>query len=214
MSNETPPVTTWVKPARNGNQWLHHCRQIGKERDMHTICTYGYAGTDPATLKALADELDACVVDIRYRLWSRDPRWQPNALSAVFGTGYRPVQALGNVNYKHGGPITLASPAVGLTQIRELLHHRSVILLCACRDVETCHRTVAAAYLSEQLRVPVVYLDAKESTGRAPARQGFWTETPKGRTVHVGGDPNMLEEMRVMLGTMFDLAYEQFSKES
>jgi uncharacterized protein (DUF488 family) len=156
---DTPPITTWVKPAKNGNQWLHHCRQIGKEQPaMHTIYTWGYQGTDPETLQALADELDACVVDIRYTPWSRDPRWRPNVLSALFGTAYCLVRALGNANYKNGGPIALASSTVGLRQIRELLQQRSVILLCACRDVETCHRKVAAEYLSEHLGAPVVHL--------------------------------------------------------
>jgi activating signal cointegrator 1 len=127
---------------------------------MHPIYTYGYSGTSPAALKAYADKLGAMVIDIRYAPWSRDPRWQKQALEAMFGIHrYRWCQDLGNVNYKNGGRIELSNPARMVPRVRFWLREQPIILLCGCRDVETCHRKDAAEYLRRETQAPIIHLD-------------------------------------------------------
>jgi hypothetical protein len=69
------------------------------------------------------------------------------------------VQALGNRNYKNGGPIALADYEVGKQVIAEILATgQSVILMCACKDVAICHRRTAAEQLAADLGVPITHL--------------------------------------------------------
>lgn len=125
---------------------------------MSRIYTYGYAGSDPAALKSKAVELDAVVVDIRFQPFSRDPRWRTKALAELLAPNYMWARSLGNENYKNGGPIKLSHPEDGLRMVRGVFPKHSVILLCVCRDWETCHRRVAAAYLGQAFGAPVEHL--------------------------------------------------------
>ncbi|NJO82398.1 MAG: hypothetical protein HC828_05970 [Blastochloris sp.] len=52
--------------------------------------------------------------------------------------------------------------------IQQALTERSVILLCGCANVATCHRREAASWLSLRLRVPVRHL-AKTPAPEVPA---------------------------------------------
>jgi uncharacterized protein (DUF488 family) len=111
------------------------------------IYTLGYSGRTPAALKAIIDNLDAMLFDIRFSPRSRDPRWARKNIEALLGPDrYRHVKALGNVNYK-GGPIEFVDFAAGLELIKQ--SPRPVVLLCVCKDPAICHRTVAATRLRE-----------------------------------------------------------------
>jgi uncharacterized protein (DUF488 family) len=114
------------------------------------IWTTGYAGWIPEEFEARVKTLGAFVVDIRFSPWSKDRTWIKPALLERFGSkGYAHLRALGNRNFK-GGSIQLENPAFGVGAV-EMLHktHGNVILLCACRDASTCHRTVVAELLRE-----------------------------------------------------------------
>jgi uncharacterized protein (DUF488 family) len=124
---------------------------------MHTIYTVGYLGMQPEALLAHVERLGALLIDVRYVAWSRAPRWRPTALKQLVGeSNYLWLKALGNVNYRSGGPVQLADPASVVEQVRAILHERPVILLCACSDIATCHRRDAALYLAAQCGAPVV----------------------------------------------------------
>jgi activating signal cointegrator 1 len=126
---------------------------------MNTIFTYGYQGSTPEQLLGTIKELDAVLVDIRYSPWSPNPRWRKPALQVLVGADrYLWIQDLGNVNYKSGGPIRLLWPEAGVEYVRPILGRRPIVLLCACRDWETCHRRDAAEYLAEALQAPVEHL--------------------------------------------------------
>lgn len=131
---------------------------------MHTIYTIGYSGWTPGALKAAVDARGALLVDIRYSPRSRRPEWRTAALAGLWGEDvaqhYVWWRELGNVNYKNGGPIVLADPELALIPAATLLHWRPIVLLCACRDVATCHRLTAADYLSQALGAPVEHLVA------------------------------------------------------
>ena len=78
------------------------------------IYTTGYYGHQPEALKALAESLDATVVDIRFMPASRVPGWRKQALQKLLGDRYLWVQAFGNIHYNDGQPIQIADMAAGV----------------------------------------------------------------------------------------------------
>jgi uncharacterized protein (DUF488 family) len=112
------------------------------------IYTAGYYGRQPEELLALAEERDAIVFDIRIHPASRMPGWSGGRLARFLGERYRHVPELGNRAYKSGGPVEIADLETGLAQV--LASPRPVILLCACRDFERCHRRVVAEALKRR----------------------------------------------------------------
>jgi hypothetical protein len=134
---------------------------------MHTIYTAGYgAGWTPATLRDEVLRLGAVLWDIRYRPHSRRVEWERAALRAQFDPGqYAHEPALGNPNYQ-GGPIALAAPDRAVPAARRLLARCPIVLLCACANARTCHRSVAAAYLAREIGCTrVVHLDPPVAPG-------------------------------------------------
>jgi len=61
---------------------------------MHPLYTFGYSGRSPHHLRALAEALDAVVVDIRFRPRSRIPDWNAGRLQKLLGDRYRHLPAL------------------------------------------------------------------------------------------------------------------------
>jgi uncharacterized protein (DUF488 family) len=110
-------------------------------RQLHTL---GYAAPDAEQqLATLMADPSILLVDIRYNPRSRwRPQWNKKALQAAWGDRYRHVQALGNVNYRlPDAPIQLLDADAGIQWAGETLQAGySLILLCACRDYERCHR--------------------------------------------------------------------------
>src|SRR2546426_4671063 len=109
------------------------------------LYTIGYSGWTPEAIQEVAQAHNAVVCDFRYSPVSRHPQWSKRQLAQLLGTGYRHVQALGNRNYKSGGPIALADYEAGKQASAEIFAiGQAVILMCACKDVTTCHRRTAA----------------------------------------------------------------------
>ncbi len=134
------------------------------------LYTWGYTGSTPADLTRYMDALGATLIDIRYRRRSRVAHWQAWALRELVGPGrYRGIEEFGNVNYRAGGPIKLWLPKTGVAEIRPYIERGPCTLLCACADVETCHRKVAADLVAEALGLEVVHLP-----GRFNAWPGGW----------------------------------------
>jgi uncharacterized protein (DUF488 family) len=130
---------------------------------MPMLYTLGYRHRSLDDIAHVLQTYEALLVDVRYTPASR---WRPESgrhrLAAYFGARYVWCEALGNRNYNDkGGPIALADYPAGLAQVRTLLEtHAALVLMCVCSEVETCHRRIAAAQLSEDLQVPVTYLTA------------------------------------------------------
>ena len=103
------------------------------------IYTTGYAGKDVAELPALLDALDAVLADIRFAPFSRHLEWRKNYLALLLKHHYRHVPQLGNRKYKEGG-IQIHNLELGIRLIRSW--DRNVILMCACAELENCHRNV------------------------------------------------------------------------
>ena|SRR5712691_8515622 len=135
------------------------------------LYTVGYSGWTPEAIQEAAQTHNAVVCDIRYSPASRHPQWSKRQLSQRLGARYQHVQALGNRNYKNGGPIELADYEAGRQAIAEILAAgQGAILLCACKDLTTCHRRTAAEQLAADLGVPITHLAPPTRTPEAQER--------------------------------------------
>jgi hypothetical protein len=69
----------------------------------------------PAQIERLMQSPSLLLVDLRFHPASRLPVWRQAALQDRYGERYIWLgEDLGNVNYKSGGPITIAHPASGV----------------------------------------------------------------------------------------------------
>lgn len=137
----------------------------------HQVYTIGYTGRKPADIEKVVKDLDAILLDIRFSPYSRVSHWMGYSLRAKFGDRYHHVKALGNANYK-GGSVEIVDYAAGRDTIESL--DKPVILMCACGDPATCHRTVVA----EMLRADgftVAEIDQSFTAPSKPAAQ-TWTQ--------------------------------------
>lgn len=102
--------------------------------------TTGYTGKAVEQLPALLDYYDAVLADIRFAPTSRHLQWTRNYLSLMLKNRYRHVAALGNRNYKTHDSIQIHNLEIGIRLIQSW--ETNVILMCACADLENCHRRV------------------------------------------------------------------------
>jgi hypothetical protein len=117
-----------------------------------SIFTLGYSGWKLGDLKHQVEDLDAILVDCRHSPTSRAPQWSKKQMSAFFGERYLHLPQFGNVNYRNGGEIVLADYEAGKAIVVEhLTQGHSLILMCACDNVATCHRLTVADRLEEDL---------------------------------------------------------------
>ena len=112
-----------------------------------TVYTTGYQGTRLEDLEAFLRAEDADLFDIRFKPWSPNPTFTKTALAERFGDRYHHVVALGNRLYKTNS-VELVDYAGGVRQIQA--NPRPVVLLCACADASTCHRSFVGRALAEQ----------------------------------------------------------------
>lgn len=101
----------------------------------------GYTGRKPEQFEQLSNLLDAIIVDIRLSPLSRVAHWDNSALKARFRDRYTWIQDLGNENYKNGGPIKIRNLDRGIGRV-VALPWSATILICACPNAHSCHRTV------------------------------------------------------------------------
>ncbi len=67
------------------------------------------------------------------------------------GGAYTWIKELGNKG-RHGQTIELADPVEGFARLGRLIaRHRTVILLCACANLEKCHRLYIAKQIEDAL---------------------------------------------------------------
>ncbi len=127
-----------------------------------TIYTMGYQGWTPAAFCRAVRARDGLLVDVRYAARSRNRAWTKSALLEEFGERYLHVRDLGNVNYRAvGRPIEIADLEAGAKTVESLLTMvpGALILLCACKDVATCHRKVVADALAERFGMDVEHIE-------------------------------------------------------
>lgn len=132
-------------------------RRAPAEVALHEIYTTGYLGPGKTVTELLARlrKFDAQLVDIRYQPVSKNPDWCKANLQRVFGRRYTWARELGNMNYNQPLPIEILHPEAGLREVANLASKSVVVLMCACRNSETCHRRMVAGMIENQYGVPV-----------------------------------------------------------
>ena len=139
------------------------------------LYTVGYTGLTPAALLAAVTTLDAVVADIRIAPRSRNPVWNKKRLIEAWGLRYVHVGELGNRNYKgeFGEDTLLVDVETGVARIAALLEGQPVILMCACVDAASCHRSPAAEAVAALTGAEIVHLSAADIERLASGQQGF-----------------------------------------
>lgn len=112
-----------------------------------TVYLTGYQGTNLDALETLLDSLHADLFDIRFKPWSPNPQYTKRDFQDRFGARYHHVVDLGNRLYKTE-QVELVDFDAGLQRIQT--NTRSVVLMCACADPTTRHRTVVGRLLAER----------------------------------------------------------------
>ena len=110
-----------------------------------TIYTLGYSGWKIEDVEAVLDRLDAILVDVRMVPRTRwQPQWNAAVLRAQLGDRYVWLREFGNRNYKGTfEQIDIADFPTGEQRLRDLtVPGKAVVLLCGCRDVNVCVRSV------------------------------------------------------------------------
>jgi len=121
-----------------------------------TLYTIGYSNPGAAAhvARLMRDER-TLLLDIRYSPRSRwSPEWNRRALAARYGQCYLWDQRLGNVNYQHherGIELSEQYPLAVRAVASLLSQGTSLILLCACKNARTCHRSLVAKLVQDAL---------------------------------------------------------------
>jgi len=153
----TPDVIELPATVSRSFDWMPAAR-LEETRTMHTLYTFGYAGADSAKFAEFINEKGWRVFDTRFNPQSRwQQQWNCANLNKAVKK-YEHVKALGNVNYKNGGEVKLVDEALGIDAIKKALLDSPVVLLCGCKDVNTCHRSYIAARAREQFGCEVIHL--------------------------------------------------------
>lgn len=121
------------------------------------LYTLGYAAAGSVdVLEEVMTASEVLVVDIRLRPRSRWwPVWNKKQLREHWESRYTHEKQLGNVNYQEKTlPVQLAGPHVedaiaGLAVL--LVQGYSVVLLCACKEYDECHRKVVAEMIVAEM---------------------------------------------------------------
>jgi len=116
-----------------------------------SLQTIGYMEPNAAQrIATFMQQPAAFLVDIRFSPRSRLWVWNKSALQAIYCPAgdhlsrYVHLKELGNVNFKDPKlPIVLYQPAIPVQALTEALSAGcSFLLLCACKNYETCHGKV------------------------------------------------------------------------
>jgi uncharacterized protein (DUF488 family) len=114
------------------------------------IYTFGYYGKALADFKAKVGQLGAIVIDIRLVPQSQHfPEWRSKNLHAVFIKNYVHLPELGNKGFKEKR-IDIADLETGLRMVEGLSLESDLVLLCACKYYDKCHRKAVAEPLQAQ----------------------------------------------------------------
>lgn len=135
-----------------------------------TVYSIGYSAWRIDELVAEVERLDATLIDTRHVPFSQwRPEWSKPNLQRRLGARYRHVAGFGNLRYREPSPdaILLADPEAALNEVEPLLACGPLLVMCACRDHETCHRREVTRLLAERYGVEVVLLAPKEADAAA-----------------------------------------------
>lgn len=110
------------------------------------IFTTGYTGKNINDLKPMIEALDAMLIDVRFAAFSQVFHWRKVYLKVLLGENYRHVPNLGNRTFKED-KVTIQNLKLGLETVLHL--DRNCVLMCACENVENCHRRMIVEELAK-----------------------------------------------------------------
>jgi uncharacterized protein (DUF488 family) len=135
---------------------MNEQQKLAPLNGIGTLYTIGYAHpTARPQIERLMQQEQTILLDIRSSPYSRWALWKKQALMHRYGQRYRWERRLGNLKYHHQErEIELAE---GHRQAVEhvasmLFQGTSLILLCACKDARTCHRTLVAKLVQDAVQ--------------------------------------------------------------
>ena len=123
-----------------------------------TLYTLGYATPGAADeLEEVMHDTSVLLIDVRVRPQSRWwPLWNKKQLRARWAGRYTHEKRLGNINYRdHSLPVVLHGPHVEQAiegAVSLLRQGYSLLLLCACKEYDTCHRKVVAEMIQQAMK--------------------------------------------------------------
>ena len=125
------------------------------------ISTIGYQkwAQDPDGLIRVLSQFDL-VVDVRLKPWSRMmPRFSMPSLKKHLGERYEWMPEFGNLDYRSADQVRLANFPLGKEKLAvRLAQGQTVVLLCGCANIGTCHRRLVAERLAAELGGEVQHL--------------------------------------------------------
>jgi len=161
---------------------LEDYKNLWKEKQMSQgkVVPFGYADGGVATLERLMQDERAYLVDIRLSPRSNWQAFNQQALSARFHHRYIHMPELGNVNYSsRDRGIQIADAGRGIPRlINGISQGYTLIVMCGCREYESCHRHTVVDLLLKAMPDVLVELPdmaSPEGTLKCLSIQQPWT---------------------------------------
>lgn len=128
------------------------------------LYTLGYSNFDSIDkIAEIAEAANATIVDIRFRAWSRKLEYCGNRLTAFFGHRYAQIPQFGNSNFQDPKlPFRIADFFSGQDAIQEI--GGNIILMCTCKELLKCHRSIVAPRLTALQEFSDGYAEIKSIT--------------------------------------------------
>ena len=133
---------------------------VGVVLDLGKLYTAGYKNWFDEDFYNKVKELDAYVIDVRLVPYAFFPYWKKEYIQKALGDKYIHIKELGNKNYHNSKLPIEISDISKLSIVKQMLSEgKTCILLCACKDCDTCHRKILADTLCSEL--DITFLDLK-----------------------------------------------------
>lgn len=115
--------------------------------DTKITYSLGYNNIKISNLKEFMKDNDTILVDIRYNPKSFSIFWNKKYLQNHFNDRYIHLKNLGNLNYKNGKTFKILDLNKGIKELIKIINKYNVIIMCACSDVNKCHRSIIISEL-------------------------------------------------------------------
>ena len=124
------------------------------------IYTLGYSGWKPDAIDQAVRDRHAVLVDVRYKPVSRYFPFHRKSFQDRLVEAYKWVGEFGNLNYHLDiSQALIADFETGAKIVEAILAGgQSVILMCGCGDLATCHRKIVAERLAQRTGLPLEHL--------------------------------------------------------
>ena len=151
-----------IPPARTS-----YLLQLNTDWIMDALYTLGYATWTPDDVIEKVEELNALVVDVRFKPYSSKPGFSEQNLQANLKVRYLHFPSFGNANYD--GSLDADENFViydfeeGRQRLKSVpgevgFRPQAIILVCGCKDHRRCHRSELATHLAEPASLDVLHL--------------------------------------------------------